>query len=83
MTKIKSINELRKAIEDGYNEFVISNGLMRSSKFINFGEEKEFFVFHLIDDFREEMDEDELIDSNIGRAIKNGTFYLDEDFSEN
>lgn len=81
MTKIESIKQLKDAIEEGHNEFVIFNGLIRSSKFINFGEEKEFFVFHLIDDFREEMDEDELINSNIGRAIKNGTFYLDEDFS--
>lgn len=81
MTKIESIKQLKDAIEEGHNEFVIFNGLIRSSKFINFGEEKDFFILHLIDDFEEEVDEEELSDSNIGRAIKNGTFYIDEDLS--
>ena len=78
MKKIESISQLRDALKEGHEDFVIYNGLIRSSKFIGFGEEKDFFVLHLIDDSEEELSEEELNKSNIGKAIENGTFYIDD-----
>ena len=77
MKKVNSIDELKKLVKKGVTDYCIYNGLFRSSKFINEGENKDFFILHLIDDSEEEVSAEELMDSNIGQAINNGCFFYD------
>lgn len=76
--KVKDLNHLKQLVNSNVTDYFISiGGIARSSKFINAGENKDFFVLHLIDDTEEELNEDELMNSNIGEAIKNGYFYYE------
>lgn len=77
MNKVNSINHLRQLIDSGVNDFFISNGLFRSSKYITKGSRKEFYVLHLIDDTEEELFEEDLAVSNIGQAINNKCFFYE------
>ena len=77
MNKVNSINHLRQLIDSGVNDFFISNGIFKSSKYISKGNRKEFFVCHLIDDYDEELFEEELKNTSVGRSINNGTFYYE------
>ena len=77
MNKVKDINHLRQLIDTGVNDFYMGNGLLKSSKFINKGSRKDFYVFHLIDDHDEELWEDELLNGSIGQSIQNGNFYYE------
>lgn len=78
MNKVNNINHLRQLIDSGVNDFFISNGIFKSSKYITEGSRKEFYVLHLIDDTEEELFEEELKNNSIGRSINNGTFYYEE-----
>lgn len=81
--KVESIEHLNKILgedESEFKDFVITNGLFRSSKGM-YKTARGYRIFNLIDDeifyisakaVRECRD-----DANIGIAIKNGTFYYE------
>lgn len=75
VVKVESVNELKKFIILGHNEYFISFGCARSSKFISLESDDKFYVLNYIDSTEEYMTEQELIESNIGKAIQNGRFY--------
>lgn len=83
--KITSIDELKKlAIEEqGSLEcFILLNGGVISRKLIDYDEDKEtFWILNMVDDTKQRLTEDELNDerrTNIGKAIKLGSFYLED-----
>lgn len=86
MKKIKSVKELREAINKGNHEFFISlaNGFIRSSKNIDFDDstdkngEYRFNILNEIDDTEQILSEKQLftVASNIGKAIKQEAFYM-------
>lgn len=73
--KINSIKKLKKFLELNKNEYFISFGCARSSKFISLESDDKFYVLNYIDSTEEYMTEQELIESNIGKAIQKGMFY--------
>lgn len=76
LKRIKSIDELRELSMDKQLDCCISNGVWKSSKSIwYFSDEKKFEIHHEIDDTFEKLDNTEIIDSNVGQSIKEGTFY--------
>lgn len=76
--KVKSIEHLDELLEQGNEEFVIANGIMRSSKHIT-KDGDTYYIFHLIDSSEEECTAEELMADNIGAAIRNGCFYCEAD----
>lgn len=81
--KITTIEELNNAINKGCNDFVITNGIVKSSKFITFGDnDGEYEIINLVDDSRQILTETQLLEpawSNIGLAMRNGTFFCEID----
>lgn len=81
--KITTIEELNDALNEGCTDFVITNGIVRSSKFITYGDnDGEYEIINLIDDSRQILTEAQLLDpewSNIGTAMKNGAFFSETD----
>lgn len=81
--KITTIKELNDALNEGCTDFVITNGIVRSSKFITYGDnDGEYEIINLIDDSRQILTEAQLFEpawSNIGLAMKNGTFFCEID----
>lgn len=78
--KVKSADHLKELVSEGHNDYFISFGIARSSKFINEGEDKDFFILNLIDDSEQELNADELFDkskTNIGEAIEKGAFWCE------
>jgi hypothetical protein len=75
VVKVESVNELKKFIALGHNEYFVSFGCARSSKFITLESDDKFYVLNYIDSTEEYMTEQELIESNIGKAIQKGMFY--------
>ena len=77
MKQINSIEELIEEIKSGNNDFFISNGLFRSSKYIECDDDT-FYIVNEIDDTEQTLTAKQLFDedyTNIGFAINNGTFY--------
>ena len=77
MKQINSIEELIEEIKSGNNDFFISNGLFRSSKYIECDDDT-FYIVNEIDDTEQTLTTKQLFDedyTNIGFAINNGTFY--------
>ena len=81
--KITTIEELNAALNEGCTDFVMTNGIARSSKFITYGDnDGEYEIINLIDDSRQILKEARLFDpawSNIGTAMKNGAFFCETD----
>lgn len=78
MKQIESLEELIEAIEDNHNDFFISFGMARSSKFITYYN-GIFSIVNEIDGSEQSLDSEQLFDeeyTNIGRAIKDGKFYM-------
>ena len=78
MKQIESLEELIEAIEDNHNDFFISLGIARSSKFITYYN-GIFSIVNEIDGSEQSLDSEQLFDeeyTNIGRAIKYGKFYM-------
>lgn len=79
--KVKSVEHLHELVKEGRTDYFIQlNGGFRSSKYINEGEEKDFFVLNLIDDTEQELSDAEIMDksiTNIGEAITEGAFWCD------
>ena len=77
MKQINSLEELIDSINSGNHDFFISNGLIRSSKYIDYDDDI-FYIFNEIDDTEQSLTSKELFNeeyTNIGVSIKNGTFY--------
>lgn len=74
-TKIISIDHLISCLDKGCSDFCISNGLLRSSKTIEKKDDK-FWVLNEIDGSENLLTLEELEESNIGKAIQHGSFYL-------
>ena len=81
--KINTIDDLNRALNEDNTDFVMANGLVRSSKFITYGDnDGEYDIINLIDDSRQILTEAQLFDpewSNIGTAMKNGAFFCEID----
>lgn len=79
--KITNIEDLNRALDEEHNDFVMTNGLLRSSKWITYGErDGEYEILNLIDDTYDFLTEDQLMnESNIGQAMKNGAFFCEID----
>jgi len=82
--KITSIDELKKLAidEQGSLEcFILLNGGVISRKLIDYDEDKKtFWILNMVDDTKQRLTEEELNDekrTNIGKAIKLGSFYLE------
>lgn len=79
--KVKSVKHLHKLVNQGKTDYFIQlNGGLRSSKFINEGENKDFFVLNQIDDTEQELSDTDIMDknqTNIGEAITKGAFWCD------
>lgn len=77
MKQIHSIEELIEEIKSGNNDFFIGNGLLRSSKYIEYDDDT-FYIVNEIDGIEQTLTAKQLFDedyTNIGVAINNGTFY--------
>lgn len=73
--KVLSLEGLEGMLANGVTSFCISNGLVRSSKEIEKTKGGSYYVYHEIDDSEEILTKDELLKSNIGKAIETGCFY--------
>lgn len=81
--QVKSVNQLKTILADGETQdfFILLNGGLRSSKSMSFDGDDTFYVENNIDGTEQELTAGELMDSdltNIGKAISNGSFYLDD-----
>ena len=77
MKQINSLKELIETIQSGNHDFFISNGLVRSSKYMEYDDDT-FYIINEIDDTEQTLTTKELFNedyTNIGIAINNGTFY--------
>ena len=77
MKQINSLEELIETIQSGNHDFFIGNGLVRSSKYMEYDDDT-FYIINEIDDTEQTLTTKELFNeeyTNIGVSIKNGTFY--------
>jgi hypothetical protein len=74
--KIKTVEELKHECDSSYDFFIHFGGI-KSSKGVTYHQEDDTFsIHHEIDDtWEEEVSPKELEESNIGKAIKGGSFY--------
>jgi hypothetical protein len=80
MKRVKDFLEFKKLVAAGHRDFAIGliGGLI-SRKEVTLVEGGRYVIFHGIDGHIEELSERELLEeSNIGKSIKRGTFYLEE-----
>lgn len=78
--KVTNTQHLKELLEKGENEFVVTNGFLRSSKFINFSSKVDgVFILHEIDDHEENITWAELEkpDSYINEKIAKGMLYCE------
>ena len=80
MTKVKTIEQLKKMIESGIHDyFILLNGNARSSKFVDYSPETEkFYITNEIDGTKQRLNSQNLFNrryTNIGYAIECGAFY--------
>lgn len=78
-TKITNITQLKKAVKGGQHEFFIDLGGIRSSKHIEYDDERNMFLItNEIDSSQEDLTPKEIFDdkiTHIGTAILAGNFY--------
>jgi len=76
--KVLDLTDLIDLINSGKSEFFISlNGGLRSSKDISYdNESEEFQVFHSIDGSIESLNHSEIMETNIGEALKVGALLV-------
>ena len=79
--RIRNIEQLKELAKNGLDCFILLNGGLRSSKFIQYDpDEKSFYVFNLIDDTEQELTESQILDSNytnIAEAMRKGALIMD------
>lgn len=75
-TKIESLDQLKKlSAENGLDCYIVLNHWMRSSKVVSF-QDPGWWVLHMVDDTEVDYEDDEdLMLSHIGEAIKKGALY--------
>ena len=79
-TKINSIEELKDKAKDGADFVINLGGGIRSSKYLQYIPEqknKKFWLWNLVDDTTESLSESELLQHNIGIAMKHDNLYLE------
>lgn len=74
-TRITSIEHLISFLDKGCSDYCIRNGFLHSSRTIMKMDDK-FWILNEIDGSEYSLTLEELKESNIGRAIQNGNFYL-------
>lgn len=81
MTRVKSLNHLKKLAGNGHGFFIALKFGLRSSKHIRWsGKQKRFYVEHYIDGTRQSLAPADLGDrskSNIGEAMMSGALYAE------
>lgn len=79
MTAVIEVAQLRKILKKGKGDFFISlgGGIARSSKTIERLTDGKYDVYHSVSDTYEEVTEEEMLDSNIGEAIKCGALIFE------
>ena len=81
--RIKTIEQLKELAqrEGGLDCFILLNGGLRSSKYIEYHpDDNSFYVLNFIDSSEHELTESQILDSaytNIGEAMKKGTLIMD------
>jgi hypothetical protein len=84
LTRITTLTQLKKEARDEQNAefFILLKGYFRSSKRITWDDDnKRFFIFNFIDDTKQVLTEEQLMDreyTNIGYAITKGALYKDD-----
>jgi len=65
--RVVDVTQLREEIEAGHNEYFIRlNGGIRSSKYIEIGDEKNtFYILNLIDDTEQTLTYQEIMDDSL------------------
>ena len=80
-TKVMSVEHLQDLLADGQSkEFVLMlEGGVRSSKVLGLGDEGTIYILNMIDGTEQELLPNQMYtESNIGKAIDAGAFYLEE-----
>ena len=81
--RIKTIEQLKELAqrEGGLDCFILLNGGLRSSKYIEYHpDDNSFYVLNFIDSSEHELTESQILDSaysNIGEAMKKGALIMD------
>lgn len=80
--KVKNLDHLKEILSrDESQDFVISNGFLRSSKLMSYDGVNTFWVLNYIDDSEQQLTEEQLFDfdyTNIGQAITNGCLFWEK-----
>lgn len=80
--KITSLSDLKQQSSEGGDFFILLNGYMKSSKRIQWiPAERLFHLFNYIDDSRQKLTESQMMNldfTNIGLAIRSGSFFKEE-----
>ena len=81
--RIKTLEQLKELAqrESGLDCFILLNGGLRSSKYIEYQpDDNSFYVLNFIDGSEHELTESQILDSaftNIGEAMKIGALIMD------
>lgn len=75
MTKVESLLHLRQLINEGKHDYFLHFGIAKSSKYITLDGDDNFCVYNEIDDTEETLNNDEILESNIGKFMNKGRFY--------
>ncbi len=81
--RIKTIEQLKELAqrEGGLDCFILLNGGLRSSKYIEYHpDDNSFYVLNFIDSSEHELTESQILDStytNIGEAMKKGDLIME------
>ena len=79
--RIRNITQLKELAKDGLECFILLNGGLRSSKYINYNpDDNSFYILNYIDDSEQELTENQLLDSeytNIAEAMEKGALIMD------
>ena len=83
ITRVESVNHLKKILQKGDGEFFIAlNYGCRSSKYLSYDRAKDLFtVENCIDGSEQRLSSREIMSkshTNIGLAIRKGAFYFEE-----
>ena len=79
--RIRTVEQLKELAKNGLECFVLLNGGLRSSKFIDYDvNDNSFYVFNYIDDSEQKLTESQILDSeytNVGEALEKGALIMD------
>ncbi|MFC1766821.1 hypothetical protein ACFL6U_32695, partial [Planctomycetota bacterium] len=79
--RIRTVEQLKELAKKGLECFILLNGGLRSSKFIDYDpNDNSFYVFNYVDDSEQKLTESQLLDdayTNIGEAMNKGALIMD------